>query len=395
MSSYGRLTVKGSKEFDEKLGKVLDDISLDIKTLISEDLYEAVILIGGYGRGEGGVVKVENREYPHNNFDFIVVSKNITKDEEVLLSDMCKSIFDKHTESLGIFVEFTVISASKLLNIDPLVITYDMKYGHKVIAGNSDCLTKNTNFEVETIPSWDIRNLIVNRGTLLIINDLILEKENLVYKDKKTVIKHWVKAIIGYGDALLFYLGKYHYSYVEKQKRMKALNNIDPKFKALYDKAMEFRFQPNYERYDKFNINKYHQFLKAELTKIHFLCESLALDNVEINSKTYITKAINQSLIDTSTLKGNIKKILFLVKKAPKISGFNFVEDLKYKMLGVKGMMPILFPFIAYGIKGKEFDGIVRDFFQTNNDDKNLKNQYLTYWKNHVNSNFIREDFGI
>ncbi len=44
---------------------------------------------------------------------------------------------------------------------------------------------KNTNFEVETIPSWDIRNLIVNRGTLLIINDLILEKENLVYKDKK------------------------------------------------------------------------------------------------------------------------------------------------------------------------------------------------------------------
>ena len=52
MGNYGRLTVNGSKQFEEKLSLVLDAIAADINTLIDKSLYEAIILIGGYGRGE-------------------------------------------------------------------------------------------------------------------------------------------------------------------------------------------------------------------------------------------------------------------------------------------------------------------------------------------------------
>lgn len=395
MSSYGRLTLKGSEQFEEKLSLILDDISSDIKHLVDKNLYEAIILIGGYGRGEGGVLKVAEVELAHNNFDFLVITKNINKEESSFLQYICKSIFDVHSKKLGIFVEFTLISASKLKSIDPLVITYDMKYGHKLIIGNSDILTKNKNFEVETIPSWDIRNLIVNRGTLLIINDLILDKKVLDKKDKKTIVKHWIKAIIGYGDALLYYLGEYHYSYVEKQRRMKKLTCVNPMFKSIYDNAMEFRFAPNYKKYEKFNLRKYQEFLKKELLKIHFRCEELSLNIARLDSKNYINKAINQSLDSSFSLKGNLKKAYYLTKKVPKIKEFSFCENIKYKMLGIKGMMPILFPYIAYEIKNKDFVDIVEDFFQTINKRNNLKNQYLIYWKTYVNSNFIREDFGI
>lgn len=395
MLNLGRLTVKGSVSFEKRLSGVLNDISLDIKALVHNSLYESIVLIGGYGRGEGGVIKLEGIEYPHNNFDFLVISKNISNDESNFLNSLCKSIFDTHTKKLGIFSEFTVITKSKFKMIDPLVITYDMKYGHKVIAGNENFFKDDNRFEVESIPSWDIRNLLVNRGTLLIINDLILEKEKLSLKDEKTIIKHWIKAIIGYGDSLLFYLGEYNYSYLEKQKRMQKQACVSPKFKALYDKAMEFRFEPKYDRYKKFNLKKYHRFLKKELEKIHFQCERLALDNINLDSKDYILKAIDQSLLDNNSLKANLKKVLSLIKNVPKISSFSLRETFKYKMLGPKGMMPILFPFIAYGMKVKEVDLILNDFFQINDKAIDLKNKYLTYWKTYVNSNFQREDFDI
>lgn len=395
MSSYGRLTIKGSKQFEEKLSSFLDNVRHDIEYLVDSEFYEAIILIGGYGRGEGGVINVEGVEQPHNNFDFLVISKNINKEQTAFLEETCSEVFDSHANKLGVLVEFTVISTKKLKSIDPLVITYDMKYGHKLVSGNSDILTKNKNFEVDTIPSWDVRNLIVNRGTLLIINDLILNKQGLDKKDKKNVIKHWIKAIIGYGDALLFYMGEYHYSYVEKQKRMKKQTTVDIKFRALYNSAMNFRFSPNYERYEELNIYKFQEYIKQELFKIHERCEELALDNTKLKSNVYINKAIDSSLNDNNSIKATIKKLYYLTKSTPSLNNFSFIENIKYKMLGMKGMMPILFPYIAYGINSEYINSILTDFFQTKNKADCLKNQYLSYWKLHVNDNFVREDFGI
>ncbi len=395
MSSYGKLTIKGSDQFEKKLSSFLDNIRHDIEYLVDKEFYEAIILIGGYGRGEGGVININGVEQPHNNFDFLVISKKINSDQTSFLHETCKEVFENHASKLGVLVEFTIMEASKLKNIDPLVITYDMKYGHKLISGNSDILTKNKNFEVDTIPSWDVRNLIVNRGTLLIINDLILNKKKLDKKDRKNVIKHWVKAIIGYGDALLFYMGEYHYSYVEKQKRMKKQTNVNIKFRALYNSAMNFRFSPNYERYDELNIYKFQAYIKQELFKIHERCEELALDNTKLNSNVYINKAIESSLNDNNSIKATLKKFYYLTKSTPSLNNFSLIENIKYKMLGMKGMMPILFPYIAYGINNEYINSILTDFFQTKNKDDCLKNQYLSYWKLHVNDNFVREDFGI
>ncbi len=396
MRNYGKLTIKGSTQFEAKLSQVLENIALDIELLINKNLYEAVILIGGYGRGEGGVVIVDGEELPHNNFDFVVISKDITQKDKDYLTFKCQRIFDEHTEKLGILIEFTVISCFKLNNCDPLVITYDMKYGHKLICGNAISLVENKNFELEHIPSWDVRNLIVNRGTLLVINDLMLNKDNLDEKEKKIIIKHWVKAIIGYGDALLFYLGKYNYSYIEKQKRMKRQKGITQKFKTIYNDAMNFRFEPNYEEYLKFDFKEHQEFLKIELAKIHTKCEELALNKVKISSVSYINKAVDETLNNNLTFKGVLKKIYFLTKRVPTISSMSFIENIKYKMLGIKGMMPILFPYVAYDMKNEIFDRILKDFFKLNIKNKDAyKLSYLNYWKKYVNSNFVKEDFGL
>ena len=393
MHNYGKLTVRGSIDFEEKLSLVLNNIKEDIEKSVSSKLYEAIFLIGGYGRGEGGVLKVNNIEKPHNNFDFVIVAKDIPKKDLQYLENTCKEIFDLHSIKQGLFVEFTTLSVNKLNNMDPLLITYDMKYGHKLILGKSDILTNNKRFEVESIPSWDIRNLIVNRGTLLLINDLILNKNEIVEKDRKIIIKHWVKAIIGYGDALLYYLGKYDYSYVEKKKRMQNETNVNKRFKSLYEKAMNFRFSPNYEIYDDLDLKRVQKLLKNELYKIHNQCESL--NNVSLESNLYISSTVSETLDSDRSIKGQIKKIYYLTKSAPSLKSISFLENIKYKMIGIKGMMPILFPFIVYGSKSNQVNKILNDFFKINEGDECLKLRYLSYWKTYVNSNFVKSDFGI
>jgi len=52
MKNFGKLSLKGSTHFEEKMTAVLNNISNDIETSINPHYYKCIILIGGYGRGE-------------------------------------------------------------------------------------------------------------------------------------------------------------------------------------------------------------------------------------------------------------------------------------------------------------------------------------------------------
>ena len=57
-------------------------------------------------------------------------------------------------------------------------------------------------------------------------------------------LRHTTKAVIGYGDALLYAHGDYHWSYAEKRRRMQSLEAVSEPFRKLYDRAAEIRFSP-------------------------------------------------------------------------------------------------------------------------------------------------------
>lgn len=410
MSSYGKLTLIGSSKIETSLSMVLDNIKESIQQNVDESLYEGIILIGGYGRGEGGVVTINGVEFPHNNFDFLVISKTISKEQEELLEAQLSSIFTKYTKDINIDVEFSIMSSKKLKNLQPLVITYDMKYGHKLIVGDASVLVNNENFELETIPAWDIRNLMVNRGTLLIINDLMLEKEILSISEKKIIIKHLIKAIIGYGDALLFHLGNYHYSYVQKNILMEKQVGVDEEFKKLYKEAMSFRFSPDYEYYLTLDLNDLQNKIKKELENVHMLCEKISQNNNNMNWENHLNIVLNNSLYEDLTIKNVLRKGYNLTKEMPNISSLSWIDNLKVKTAGFRGMMPILFPYIIFDINNIKVKTIMEDFFKlnsiddilgsffkldSNNNSDKYKSAYLSYWKQYINSNFVKEDYGL
>lgn len=396
MKSFGRFSLNGSELFEKEMTLFFDQLREQLRKSINPSLYKAIILIGGYGRGEGGVVLSNGKEHAHNNLDFLIISNELSAKEYKKLYKRFDKIIRFYCKKIDIGVEFSIISYKKFLRSGTMVITYDMRKGHKEILGDSSFLRDMDSLTVENIPSWDIRNLMVNRGTLLLINDLILKKPKLDLADKKMVIKHCVKAIIGYGDAFLYYLGEYDYSYATKQKRMQKQKNVSLEFRELYDEAMNFRFNPDYEKYLKKDLNLFVLHVKQQLKDIHFECEKLCFKNKEISAHSYLFEALEQLLFKDFTLKSFAKKVYFLLKPMPQINGFTLLQKIQYKTLGIQGVLPLVFPYIAFEIKENSLKGIFKEFFKDKTDDVNkIKRDYLCYWKEYVNSNFSFEEYGL
>lgn len=388
---WGTFTVRGTNKVEELITSMVEKVAGRVIQNLNEIDYEALIMIGGYGRGEGGVVIQDGIERPHNNFDFVLIVKNL---DESSASALKKRIMQELTpviKDINFGVDLSVINENKLRNASCRVIWYDMYRGHKTIFGNADFIPSIKHFTIANIPDWDARNLLVNRGTLMIINDLLLEKPALTEDFKKLIIKHVVKAIIGYGDTLLYFLDDYDWSYVEKQKRMQNRPDVDVNFKNIYDEAMNFRFQPIYDEYLKKDLTAWTEELRGHFEKIFLICEAKRLRANNLNWENYAETAFAFALTDEITsFKPLVKKILALTKNRQYPGHASFKARMGFKTLRDEGVLPILFPLFAYHLDNNKYTKLAADFLHADSSGfNNLRKAYLRYWGKVGDDNFI------
>jgi len=381
-SDLGRFTVKGSPVIEKKILEMIRIIAESMTSAIKKEKYKALVLLGGYGRGEGGVLIENGKEKPHNNFDFILITENLNEHDQYQLKTKIDELMISIEEKIDLVIDFNIISRSKLTNSPCRMIWYDMRFGHKTILGDKNFVPSLKSFSKKRIPNWEARNLIVNRGTLMIINELILEKEPITENYKKLVIKHAIKAIIAYGDALLFFLGDYSWSYVERQKKMSARDDIDQTFKKLYDEAMEFRFKPDYKLYLKKDLKLWIKTLQNNFNKIHLFCESKRLRINDLNWKNYTEHAFKHAFFEEIiSLRTIAKKVINLSKSNAYPGKGGVLTSLGFRTSGKEGILPILFPLIAYHLSINEFKTIGKKILNSDGTDiSSLRIAYLKEW---------------
>lgn len=388
-SKYGRLTLYGNTKLEVKLESLLDKISEYFKEKFSTEETQALLLIGGYGRGEGGVLNDKGVEKAHNNFDIIYVYKK--KINKKKIEDINKSMQELGLE-YEIGIDIFATSKAKLLELNGLVISYDMRFGHKLLYGDDSFLKAHTPYSLENINALDIRQLLVNRGTLLLINRLLLQKDQLNKAEKKTIIKHNVKAIIGFGDALLFFHKKYHWSYLQKQKNMASLKGIDKEFQLLYEEAIKFRFYPQYDLLLCTNLRSYHSRLTSILEGVHLQCERKYLQNTHLQWKDYLSTALNShSKIKFKSLKDLIKGLLNLCTHFKLIiKTYTQYNPLGILKMGSKHLLSLSFPFIMYEIYPKSTLRFFMTFFKRHTlHERQFTGLYLQLWARYSDVNFI------
>ena len=360
--AIGTFTVDGSDEVERVIYNMVMQVSNIIEKMIPEKDRVTLALMGGYGKGEGGI----KSNYPHNNIDFILILENISSEKQIKYSEEVKEVLNHLREEFHIGIDFSIIRRSQIENSAPLLIWHDLISGHKTLLGDPNYIPSLPFGDPSNILPRDIFKLLVNRGSLLIINDWLADNG----VKEKVQTKHIMKAIIGYGDALLFYLGDYNWSYQEKRRRMQKRDDIPKSFRDLYETASKYRLNPNDQI--EFDPNQ----IRETLKEIFLQCESMRLDCQNLTWDNYFQKALHYTL--SERLK-NPREF------ARGIKGFSFqsfggdpVSNLSFKLSSPDEKMSFIFPIIAFDIGDKSAAKVVLDAKDESIEE--LRKAYLRKW---------------
>jgi hypothetical protein len=386
INRWGRFTVHGGREVEQQLAAIGYDAASVVGRIVDRASYRALIMLGGYGRGEGGVEKRHGSEHAHNNVDLLLILSHRARRHQQQIENTLHNELRALERRHGIGIDFSTVTETTLQTSPCLVMWYDMRFGHKTLLGDQEFVPSLKRFEAERILPGDARNLLVNRGTLLLINDLL---EPLVAEDeeaRRVVLRHTMKAIIGYGDALLFFLGAYHWSYLEKLRRVRTDHRVPEAFRSLYVAASEFRFAPDYARWENVDLSTWSDTVRETLADIHLTCERMHLDNPELEWATYPQQALRHALTEDATVPKQVaKKLLNWLIGPGHPGGAPWPEQLGFRFSGTKGLLPLMFPVLTYDLDVAGYRSLAQAALSApsqNMDD--LRLAYLSHWGERV-----------
>jgi hypothetical protein len=265
-----RYTLNGGPEVEDRIGADQRRIAAAVTALVPERRFVALVLMGGYGRGEGGYVVTGQGPAPFNDYDYFVVVRRGAGSERAALRRALAELAQDLAAQVGVEVDFALLAAEHLKRAEYSLMNAEMRWGHRVVAGRADVLDAMRDMPFHGLPHGELTRLMLNRGALLLMDRCsLLERGSpgaeggADPREREVFFKYLFKAILACGDTRLAADGHYHPSYPEKLARLEApppadyahvRERPDPmpphgEFLTLYRLAYRHKFQPDYAEF--------------------------------------------------------------------------------------------------------------------------------------------------
>ncbi|HUR59794.1 MAG TPA: hypothetical protein VM029_18890 [Opitutaceae bacterium] len=219
-----RFTTDGSPELEAHLAHSCDRIAAGIRGLVPRGRLEAILLGGGYGRGEGGVLRTPTGDRPYNDLEFYVCLQGNRHLNEARLGRALHVLGEILTPQVGVEVEFKITSLGEMARSGISMFSYDLALGHRWLVGREDLLAACAHHRVaEKIPLSEATRLLMNRCTGLLFAQERLMRREFTAADADFVRRNLGKAQLALGDAVLVNHGQYHWSVRERNARLNRL----------------------------------------------------------------------------------------------------------------------------------------------------------------------------
>ena len=241
-----RYTSHADQNADKAIDRQLQHIVDSIRARIGP--FDAVILTGSFGRGEGGVVRDESGQFhPVNDYDLLVVSP--TNHAEALAE-----LGGTLASELGIDYVDLGWSDGNFESFPNTVAHYDLKHGSQVIAGDPSTLDRLPDYASADLPTYEAVKLLLNRtaGLLTGLRGDFLDQPTLSVKQHRYLSNQIAKALMALGDWHLIRWQGYDSSYLVRRERFAALApgaGLDPEAVRRITEAYAFKCAPDYNQY--------------------------------------------------------------------------------------------------------------------------------------------------
>ena len=228
MGRYTKYSGKVDNYVGEKINLIVDEIKKKIPGLY------AIIVMGGFGRGEGAVEIVNKKPRMINDFDLYIITKKQISDDylEKLAAKCSKKIgvggiahpegFEKEYNFKDFFhIDIHCLPKGKLKYLPPTIRYYEMKHSAMVIYGDKKIVNELP--KIKKIPKPEALRVIMNRMVLLLMasSPEFIKNPELMTKDQKGIMAYYTaKSYCTITEALLIFSNNFEPTYTARGKKL-------------------------------------------------------------------------------------------------------------------------------------------------------------------------------
>lgn len=295
-----RFTPDGSTELEQHLALTCTKIAAGVRGLVPRGRLEAILLGGGYGRGEGGVLSTPSGDRPYNDLEFYVCVRGNRHLNELRFGRALHVLGEILTPQAGIEVEFKITSLDEIARSPVTMFSYDLVMGHRWLVGSEEMLASCAHHrEGEQIPLAEATRLLMNRCTGLLFAQERLEKREFTASDADFVRRNIAKAELALGDAVLVAFGQYHWSVRERHRLLERITRTEslPWIEAVrrhHAAGVEFKLYPERSTASREELRAQHQPLAQLAQQIWLWVESRRLGTTFASPRQYALSRINK-----------------------------------------------------------------------------------------------------
>lgn len=245
-----RFTMDGSEALEKHLGRICEKVLGGVRAVVPENKLEALVLGGGYGRGQGGVLQTPCGDAPYNDLEFYVFLRGNRVLNERKYHELLEELGERLSGLAGLHVEFKVDSLKRLRRSPVSMFSYDLVSGHRILYGGENVFSGcEHHLDAAKIPVAEATRLLFNRCTGLLLAKELLKKRELKPDEADFVGRNLAKAQLALGDVMLTQSGRYHWNCLERKKALRELSlDGDPEWLATvrhhHAAGVEFKIHP-------------------------------------------------------------------------------------------------------------------------------------------------------
>jgi hypothetical protein len=247
----GRYTLDGDCKLEAQIAMICDKTRDAILEIVPRNRIDGMLLGGGYGRGEGGVLETDEGQKPYNDLEFYLLLRGNRLLNQASYGKRIHEAAHRLSEQVGIEVEVKLLTLRELEQGPLSMFYHDLFMGHRWVLGTEDLLAGCERLgRAEDIPNFEAARLLMNRVSGLLFSRERLQRTDFTLSDADFVGRNLAKAKLGLGDAILALDRKYHWSCMERHRRLdkSTLLQAMPWYRellALHEEGVRFKLHPH------------------------------------------------------------------------------------------------------------------------------------------------------
>lgn len=255
----------------------------------AEDI-TALVLGGGYGRGEGGVFEVDGEERAYNDYDFFVVVPFSSRSRRRRVASQLNGVKASVEPGCGIHVDFSPPMPVQRLGKLPYELMFmEAKLGHHVVIGPPDVFSALPAYDPQCPPLEECARLFMNRGIGLLLARTKLMQPSLSEEDREFVVRNIYKAMMAMGDSVLFIRRDYSPSYIVRRVRFLAqdLQGVPDGVREAYEASLDFKLRPRHDVPSGKTLDEWHREMAALYLQVYLWFERQRLGMADLDWPAY------------------------------------------------------------------------------------------------------------